>query len=216
MKNRVIIAALAILMMGGMVLTSCTKNDDNTIALIGTEDYIDDILSLIPDSLQTRFLAEFGSIPEGFTPPKIEGSYVMDPKLRVSSNVDGWPLQPQEPNMYLRFSGQHNGIVKMDLNESTETVTDTVFVRGNGSAFAVYIIEDKAYEIEFNNQTFHARIERCVVMKGQVSADGLKDFRYATIIKDTEDDANGILGLYDKGSYFIYRDGDGIARNQDW
>ena len=73
---------------------SCTKNDDNTIALIGTEDYIDDILSLIPDSLQTRFLAEFGSIPEGFTPPKIEGSYVMDPKLRVSSNVDGWPLQP--------------------------------------------------------------------------------------------------------------------------
>lgn len=216
MKNRVIIAALAILMMGGMVLTSCTKNDDNTIALIGTEDYIDDILSLIPDSLQTRFLAEFGSIPEGFTPPKIEGSYVMDPKLRVNSNVAGWPLQPLEPNMYLRFSNQHNGIVKMDLNESTETVTDTVFVRGNGSAFAVYIIEDKAYEIEFNNQTFHARIERCVVMKGQVTADGLKDFRYATIIKDTEENANGILGLYDKGSYFIYRDGDGIARNQDW
>ena len=216
MKNRVNILTLGLILVGGLMLTSCTKNDDNTIALIGTEDYIDDILTLIPDSLQTRFIAEFGSIPEGYTPPKIEGSYVMDPKLRVNSNVNGWPLQPQEPNMYLRFSNQHNGIVKMDLNESTETVTDTVFVRGSGSAFAVYIIEDKAYEIEFNNQTFHVRIERCVVMKGQVTADGLKDFRYATIIKDTEDDANGLLGLYDKGSYFIYRDGDGIARNQDW
>ena len=205
-----------LLMAGGLALTSCTKNDDNTIVLIGTEYYIDDILSVIPDSLQTQFFAEFGSIPEGYTPPKIEGSYVMDPKQRVSSNVPVWPLQAHEPNVYLRFSNQHNGIVKMDLNEATETVTDTVFVCGSGNAFAVYFIENKTYEMAINNQTYHARVKRGMVMKGQVTSEGLKDFRYASVIMETEDDSNGLIGQYDNGSYFIYKDGDGIARKEDW
>jgi hypothetical protein len=106
-------------MLGSLALSSCTKNDDNTIALIGTEYYIDDILSVIPSSVQTRFFADFGSIPEGPVPPKVEGSYVMSPKQRVSSNVDviDWPLNVVENNTWLRFSNQHNGIVKMDLNE---------------------------------------------------------------------------------------------------
>ncbi len=69
-----IILGLWLLMFGSLLLSSCTKNDDNTIALIGTEYYIDDILSVIPDSLQTRFCAAFGNIPEGPVPPKIEGS----------------------------------------------------------------------------------------------------------------------------------------------
>lgn len=216
MKNKKCIWCFCLLLVGGLALTSCTKNDDNTIVLIGTEYYIDDILSVIPDSLQTKFFAEFGSIPEGYTPPKIEGSYVMDPKQRVSSNVPVWPLQAHEPNVYMRFSTQHNGIVKMDLNEATETVTDTVFVCGSGNAFAVYFIENKAYEIAINNQTYHAHVKRGMVMKGQETSEGLKDFRYASVIMETEDDSNGLIGQYDNGSYFIYRDGDGIARKEDW
>ena len=216
MKNKKFIWCLCLLLVGGLALTSCTKNDDDTIALIGTEYYIDDILSVIPDSLQTRFFAEFGSIPEGPIPPKIEGNYVMDPKERVSSNVPVWPLQAHEPNLYMRFSNQHNGIVKMDLNETTETVTDTVFVCGNDNAFAVYFIENKQYEIPFNGLMYHAHVKRGIVMKGQVTSEGLKDFRYATIIMETEDDSDGLIGQYDNGSYFIYKDGDGIAKREDW
>ena len=216
MKKSRIILGLWLLIAGGMVLTSCTKNDESTIVLIGTEYYIDDITSVIPDSLQTRFFAEFGSIPDGPVPPKVEGSYVMNPKQRVSSNVDGWPLQTVEPNVYLRFTGQHNGIVAMDLNEATETMTDTVFVCGSGNAFAVYFIENKAYEIEVDSQTYHVRMKRGVVMKGQVVDAGLKDFRFATIVMESEDDSNGMIGQYPPGSFFIYKDGDGIAKNEEW
>ena len=53
-------------------------------------------------------------------------------------------------------------------------------------------------------------------MKGKVVADGLSDFRYATVIMETEDDSNGLIAQYDKGSYFIYKDGDGIAKHEDW
>lgn len=215
MKKKIIFG-LWLLLAGGLVLTSCTKNDESTIVLIGTEYYIDDIVSVIPDSLQSNFFAAFGSIPDGPVPPKIEGSYVMSPKQRVASNVESWTLQTVEPNVYMRFSGQHNGIVAMDLNEATETFTDTVFVCGSGNAFAVYFIENKAYEMEVNNHAYHVKMKRGVVMKGQVADDGLLNFRYATIVLDTEDDSGGLIEQYAKGSYFIYKDGDGKAARQDW
>lgn len=208
--------SLWLLMAGSMVLASCTKNDENTIVLIGTEYYIDDILSVVPDSLQTRFFAQFGSIPEGPVPPKIEGEYVVDPKTRVASNVAGWPLQTIEPNTYLRFSGQHNGVVTMDLNEATDNLTDTVFVCGTGNAFTVYFVEDKRYEIPLGDNTFHVRVKRGVIMKGQVTEAGLADYRYATILMESEDDSNGIIEQYPNGSYFIYKDGDGTANCFDW
>ena len=210
MKNRIIIWVLGLLMLGSLALSSCTKNDDNTIALIGTEYYIDDILSVIPDSLETQFFAEFDSIPEGPVPPMIEGSYVVSPKQCV------WPVNIVENNMWLRFSKQNNGIVTMDLNEAFETVTDTVFVCGNSDAFAVYFIEDIQYEIPLNGQTYHARMKRGIVMKGTVTVDGLSDFRYATIIMESENDSNGQIEPNDIGSYFIYKDGDGVARNEEW
>ena len=216
MKRKINMLVLGLLMMGNMALNSCTKNDDNTIVLVGTEYYIDDILSVIPDSLETRFMAEFGSIPEGPVPPKVEGSFVMNPKQRVSSNVAGWPIQTTEPNMYLRFSGQHNGIAKLDLNEATETKTDTVFVCGNSNAFTAYFIENKAYEIEMNNQAYHVKVKRGIIMKGKVVEEGLSDFCYATIIMDSEDDSNGLLSQYPNGSYFIYKDGDGLAKKEEW
>lgn len=197
-------------------MTSCTKNDTSTIVLIGTEYYIDDILSVIPDTLQSKFFAAFGSIPEGPVPPKIDGSYVIDPKQRVSSNVDGWPLNAIEPNVYLRFVGQHNGVAAMDLNEATETLTDTVFVCGHDRAFTVYFIENKTYDMEIDNHTYHARMKRGVVMIGEVTDRGLSNLRYATIVMETEDDSGGLIGQYANGSYFIYKDGDGLAENQEW
>ena len=209
---------MGLLMVVGVAISSCTKNDDTTIALIGTEYYIDDILSVIPSSVQTQFLADFGSIPKGPVPPKVEGSYVMSPKQRVNSSLGAgnWPLNIIENNTWLRFTNQHNGIVEMDLNDAVETVTDTVFVCGNGNAFAVYFIENKAFEMEIDGQTIHARVKQGVVMKGQVVEEGLSDFRYATIIMESEDDSNGLIGLYDSGTYFIYKDGDGIAKNEEW
>lgn len=216
MKNKRIILGLALLFAGGLMFSSCTKNDENTIVLIGTEYYVDDILSVIPDTLQTRFFADFGTIHEGPIPPKIEGSYVVDPKQRVASNMPNWALQSVEPNVYLRFSGQHNGIVKMDLNEATETITDTVFIYGQGNNFTVYFIENKSFGIDIGNVTYHVTMQRGILMKGQVTDTGLKDFRMATIVMKTEDDSNGLIEQYPNGSYFIYKDGNSNAERHDW
>lgn len=215
MKKRMI-RPFGLLLAGVIMLSSCTKNDESTITLIGTEYYIDDILTVVPDSLQTKFFSDFGSIPSGAIPPKIEGSFVMSPKQRVCSNMSDWLLQTVEPNVFMRFASQHNGIVTMDLNEATETVTDTVFVQGNGSNFVVYFIEDKNYELELDNHTYQARTKRGVVMKGKVTDNGFSDFRFATIIMEAEDNTGGLIEQYPRGSYFIYKDGDGTVERQEW
>lgn len=216
MKKSKVIWVLGLLLASGLGMLSCTKNDESTITLIGTEYYIDDILSVVPDSLRASFFADFGSIPSGAIPPKIVGDYVMETKQRVCSNLADWPLQTVEPNVYLRFKNQHNGIAAMELNEATGTLTDTVFVQGGGNSFVVYFIEDKSYEVELDNHTYQCRTKRGVVMKGSVTANGLADFRYATIILEAENNSEGLFEQYPQGSYFIYKDSDGMAERQEW
>ena len=215
MKRITKIGTLALVFFG-MVFASCTKNDENTIVLIGEERYIDDILTVIPDTLKPMFDVVFGSIPQGPVPPKIEGSFVVDPKQRVSSNVSVWPLTVIEPNLYLRFSDQHNGVVAMDLNEATEQLTDTVFVMGHNKDFTIYFVEDKSYDVPFNEQSFHVRVKRGVIMKGTMNDYGMANFSIASIIMETEDDSGGLLGQYAPGSFFVYRDGNGLAEYLDW
>ena len=200
----------------GMVFASCTKNDESTIVLIGEERYIDEILTVIPDTLRPVFNSYLGTIPEGPVPPRIVGSYVVDPKMRYASNVEFWPLSVLEPNVYLRFSDQNNGTVTMDLSEATEQMTDTVFVMGHHKDFTVYFIENKAYDIPFEMQSFHVKVKRGVIMTGTVGALGLSNFKIASVIMEAEDDSNGMLGQYEPGSFFIYRDGDGLAENFEW
>lgn len=215
MKRITKIGALALIFFG-MMFASCTKNDENTIVLIGEERYIDDILTVIPDTLKPMFDVVFGSIPQGPVPPKIEGSFVVDPKQRVSSNVSVWPLTVIEPNLYLRFSDQHNGVVAMDLNEATEQLTDTVFVMGHNKDFTIYFVEDKSYDVPFNEQSFHVRVKRGVIMKGTMNDYGMANFSIASIIMEAEDDSGGLLGQYAPGSFFVYRDGNGLAEYLDW
>lgn len=216
MKDKRRIRLVVLVLLGAFLLSSCTKNDDTTIVLIGEEVYIDDILTVIPDTLKPVFDGVFGSIPEGPVPPKIEGSYVVDPKQRVSTNVEGWPLTVIEPNIYLKFSEQHNGVVTMDLNEATEQLTDTVFVMGHNEDFTVYFVEDKSYDVPFGEQSFHVRVKRGIIMKGTTSSNGLSNFKVASIIMEAEDDSQGVLGQYSPGSFFVYRDGNGLAESIDW
>lgn len=194
---------------GLLLWPACTKNDDSTIVPIGTEYYIEDILSVVDDA---AFLSDFGSYAEGYIPPKIVGSYVMNPKERIGSNVSGWILNVVEPDVNLRFTEQHNGIMKMDMVESTETVTDRVYVMGNGNDFTVYFIENKSYDLPGNGPTVHVDLKRGVVMAGTVSDAGLSNFRMATIIM--EESPNGVS--WPAGSYFIYKDGDALAERKEW
>ena len=200
-----------------LLVANCTKNDVTTIIPVGTESYVQDILSVIPDSAMVQFNASFGAVYEGYIPPKIEGRFVIGPKQRVASNVVGWLLNPTdpEPNVSLRFSEQHNGVVRVDLAEASEQTTDTAFVMGTDNAFTVYFVENKNYEVPFAGTAFHVNMKRGVILKGNVEDEGIRNLYFAVVIMEVNDDSDGLIPQYEPGSYFIYKDGDGIASRLD-
>ncbi len=218
MKTSKISLSLWLFLAGSLALASCTKNTTTTIVPLGTEYYIKDIYAVIPN---TAFWNAFGAVQEGPFPPNIEGNYVVGPKQRVdcSSNVAAdWPLIVEPSNLYLRFSCQHNGIMVLEMNETTDNTTDTVYVKGNGETgdFMVYFVEEKVIDnFQYQNTNYTLKTRQGVAMKGKVTETGLKDFRYATIILGTESEPTG-APLQEEGTYFIYKDGDNLATRTNW
>lgn len=200
-----------------LLLANCTKNDVTTIIPVGTESYVQDILSVIPDSVMVQFNAAFGAVPEGYIPPKIEGRFVIGPKQRVASNVVGWPLvMPEpEPNATLWFYDQHNGVAGMEFSEALEQQTDTVFVMGSGNDFTAYVIESKSYDMAYSKDTYHVDMKRGIVVKGSMTAEGIRNLYFAVVIMEINDNSGGLIPQFEPGSYFIYKDGDSMASHFD-
>lgn len=188
---------------------ACTKNEDTTLILLGTESYVEDILNAIPDTLRYAFEQRFGEIPQGYKPPKIEGNFVVAPKQRCFSNVATWPLDVVEPNMYLHFSDQHNSVVVFTLAEATNTFTDTVYVVGHDNKFAVYYQEVKEMTINKDN----VMLKRGIIIKGEMCNEEIRNLYFANIVMDVIGDYE--VPLVERGQFFIYKDGDGTARKED-
>lgn len=215
MKTTKIVLSLWLFFVGSLALASCNKNNTSTIAPLGTEYYIDDSLEAIPN---LAFWNAFGTVQSGPFPPDIKGDYVVSPKVRVSSNVADWPLLTESLNVYLHFSDQNNSLVTVEMNEATDNITDTAFVKGNGETgdFLVYFIEEKEItDYQYGNSNYTLRSRQGVAIKGKVTGDGIVDFRYATIVLAAESEPAGVP-LQEVGSYFIYKDGDNLAERSNW
>lgn len=201
------------MMVSAMITTSCTKNDESTIVLLGEEQYIDDILDVIPDTLLTVFNKNF-SIHRGYIPPNIEGSYCFSPKKRKLSSVPTqyWPLSTIEPNVELKFSDQHNRVATFSHYEELNTETDTVFIIGHDTYFTTYYIENILLDYGWGE----VKYKRGIIYSGRMREQGIGGLAYASIIMDVENYTNGHVETYPVGSFFLYEDGDGLAEKIDW
>ena len=205
MKNANVLVFLLLI----AFFASCTKNDESTIILLGPETYVESIVEAIPDTLRKVFEEQFGEIPQGYVPPNVEGRFVVAPKQRCYSNVPNWPLGVLEPNMSLSLTNQHNSVVELNLAAATETFSDTVFIVGHENLFTVYYQENK--EMDFNGNA--VVLKRGIIIKGEMCDEGIRDFYFANIVMDVS--GEGAEDLVKPGQFFIYKDGDNLARKED-
>ena len=205
-----ILMAVAAVMMAG-----CTKNDDTTIVILGEEEYFNEIIKVIPSDLINEFDSRFG-VQKGNLPPNVEGEFVMAPKKRVYSSLSKtvWPLDIQEPNVYLKFESQNNRIAKFKHYEEFITSVDTIYVMGKDVRFTAYYVEDKLFDYGI----YEVKMKRGIIYSGRVTEDGIKYLKYANIIMDVQDDSHGVIETYPVGTFFIYEDGsnNGLAERKDW
>lgn len=198
-----------------VMVASCTENDKTTIVLLGEEEYFNEIIKVIPKDLINEFDLRFG-VQKGNLPPNVEGEFVMAPKKRVYSTLSKtvWPLDVQEPNLYLKFEDQNNRVAKFKNYEEFVTPVDTIYIMGKDDRFTAYYIENKLFDYGI----YEVKMKRGIIYGGRVTEDGIKYLKYANVIMDIQDDSNGAIETYPVGTFFIYEDGsyEGLAERKDW
>ena len=208
------IRAIILMLVLGAAMISCTKNDETTLVLLGEEEYVEDILKVIPEDMVKEFNKRFG-IYRGSVPPNIQGEYLFAPKVRKYTNFEGvWPLTAVEPNVYMKFMDQHNRVATFIHNEEVETKTDTIYVMGRDSYFTAYYVEDVMYDYGM----YEVKMKRGIIYSGRVVDAGIKNLKYASVIMDIEDESGGEVDLYPVGTYFMYEDGsaENLAERYNW
>ena len=191
-----------VLVITASLLLSCTKNDESTIVLIGTEKYIPEISSIIPSQL----IQNVGTIYRGTYPPDIEGEYLASPYILTKSTVSYDIVGEVRDDRFIKFDHQHNGICTYDSKQSTEIAhCDTVYIMGDGSNFTVYFLENRT------DATNNTKSKTAVVMTGQVSGSGISNFKYGWMLLETNDP-----NTVPVNSIRVFTDKDNLASRSNW
>lgn len=183
--------------------------DGDTIILLGEEKYVKPLLSMIPDTLSTIFVSHMGNIAEGYIPPNIEGEYIINPKQFCYSNF--YNLFDNGA-IYLKVTNQHNRIATVELYEEGYQRSDTAYIMGDGQFFTLYFNENR----EMSYYNFYSTITRNVFITGEKSDAGIKDLVFGNIILKVHNGGSPFVGNFVPGSYFIYKDKDGLSENTEW
>ena len=194
-----------------IAFSSCNKKtfNDDTVILLGTEDYVIPLENIIPDSIYADFRSYMGNMPEGYIPPNVEGEYLISNKSFCGSNFfDIF----DDCDLHLRISRQHNRIATVEFHENSIVVTDTAFVMGSEKNFTLYFIEKK----EIKLFGIVSLVDRCVVITGEKCDSGIQSLMFGSIIMKVHKGDNPFIGTFIPGRFFVYKDGDGFSENYKW
>ena len=180
-----------------------SKKDENNLVkklpeyVLPSEIY-DDVTSLIP-------------IHSGLTPPNMEGEYISSPHALIyesyAENPDSLQFYSDRYLGFLYANKQMNFYGKQyDSLENAyyEEIQYGVKITGNDDYFTCYYIVDGYIEGFYAQQSF--------IFSGKKTEEGLEDFYVAVILLEN----SGHPGMFDKNSYRILKDYDGLAKTDYW
>lgn len=171
-------------------------------------------MTLLTDAQQDAFFEALPGIVNdntGLFPPDVMGEYKISPKLFVESNI-GFDFFDDDDDVLLRVFDQQNRLAKVDFSEGGVNRIDNAYVIGDGERFMLYFTEER--EVEFNGVTYC--YERLIVITAKEVEEGLRDLFFGSIILQVENGIDPLVGNFEPGWYFIYKDADGLAERGDW
>lgn len=190
MKNTIFFLLIA------LVLGACCKEYPE---LVPGQNFIpDDILKAIENNGQV--------IHNGYTPPHLEGKYLISPQVLVSSNFDD-PYLPGHlfNSTILEFSefNPKDLTIKVSITEGSLTgVGYGSFISGQGDNFTVYV------KLDAEDSTGH-KLLQTEVYSGTLEANGIRNLQRSLFMVDDHGDPNQeYLG---NGQGRLAKDGDGFS-----
>ena len=173
------------------------------------EDLMKDYLSVTE---QEAFLSELDIMPNDLLfPPNINGEYKISMKQYLNSNI-GFDFFDDDQDVLLRVFDQQNRLAKVDFFENGTSRIDDAYVIGKDNLFNLYFKENR--EMEFMGKKY--RYDRLVVITGEKDRDGIRNLHFGNVILEVENSEDPLVGEFQSGWYFIYKDADGMSELGNW
>ena len=178
------------------------QDEDNKVQVLPSyvlpEEIYDEVTTYIP-------------IYSGINPPDMEGEYVSSPHILIYESYGANPDSVQYysdrymgfiyNNKQMNFYGKQYDAVQ---NADFEEIQYGVKITGEDDNFTCYYIVDGYPGGYYAQQSF--------IFSGKKTSEGLEDFHVAVILLET----SGNPDLFDKHSFRVLKDEDGLAENHSW
>lgn len=197
-------------------LARCTPEKGDTIILVGEEAAFKTPRQLMDKLTNAQQGSFFASLPgrvdtTGLFPPDVMGEYKISPKQFVKSNI-GFDFFDDDNDVLLRVFEQQNRMAKVDFFEGGHSRVDDAYVIGEGNRFTIYFTEER--EVEFMGVAY--RYDRLIMVNGVKTDQGLSNLYFGNVILGVENGIDPLVGDFEPGWYFIYKDADGLAELGHW
>lgn len=214
MKRLRLILSVVVALLG---CVAC-KPEKDTIILFGEESGFLTMAQIMDQYLekpdQNAFLSRFPNLSDAeqdIFPPDIMGEYKISPKQFQESNI-GFDFFDDDQDVLLRVFNQQNRLATVDFYEGGVSRIDNAYVIGAGNLFTIYFTEER--ELEFMGVRYSYR--RMIVITGEKTTDGIRDLYFGNIILEVENGIDPLVGDFEPGWFFIYKDADAISELGNW
>ncbi|MCU0445534.1 MAG: hypothetical protein MUE85_11515 [Microscillaceae bacterium] len=180
---------------------SCKKDDEE----VDPDGLIQAINDIVPDTTLNQMIALGMPINRGTTPPSLDKIYKASPFVLVKSNIpNDRPVGSLFADYKFKFYDYDASkfSVKIDAREGNISTSTGIgsFVSGEGNKFTIFA------KI-FSSSTNGNKSDLLVVMSGEKTTTGIKDFYYSLYMLNDYGDPNN--DLIEKGQMRVIKDSDG-------
>ena len=189
-----------------LVLTSCSKDDNNTNeGFDGSDKAIENFFSA--EVLQAMNDLGF-PVNQGAQPPIINGDYYFSPVELVASNMVNDQIGKIYTSSTLKFSNQNNKDLSLAFQELSDSGASSIgvqsYISGSDDKFSVFI------KVEYLNEG-HVSI-LAYAYSGTLLEDKVENLQFTLIMLDDKGDPNN--NLIENGQGRLFKDSDGISPKQ--
>ena len=200
-----------LLVAGGMMFTSCTKEDNPAVPPSDPTPTVDErINQVIPDDLREK-VEEYITIYDGVNPPNVEGVYRLDPEVLVKSTLSGDYAGKVFTSQYHRYYNQDMKKNTIDMLYVTDGENE--WMKGSGAFICGY---DDKFTIYFNSygQNGSVTFKMAIVVSGSKTDAGIADLSWAFVMVEKGEDPYG--DVVPVGTIRSFKDSDGLSDNAEW
>ena len=208
MKKNIYYFVMGIFALLGTV--SCSKSESEESAKY--QNLPKEVKSIVPDNILRKLEANGMVIHTGTTPPNIEGTFNITPFELAFTDVpdNQYVVGYQITGYTYRFYDQQGVKIKTDYQNLNSLSNDKAIgkgtiISGSDNKFTAYM----AFEGE--NKSIDVTYKQVAVISGEITAQGIKNFRYAFCLLEKNDPFDKVMPV---GGTRIWFDSDNMSERE--